>query len=183
MEDTTTLEWERQKVHKKKKKKKRKISADEQESVVFGDANGSQREEQATTEQLPVARKKHKKSSKTKQESTQSDSAEKNLRNKTQSTPKQSPDVRKESKGSPAKMAPMEAPVPPQSPLLKREWSDDQEHRLLKNVNMYASKLSGRERHSQRVNWSEVEKVDDFTEVFEKIIVNRLLPSPPRAPF
>ncbi|XP_028397407.1 nucleolar transcription factor 1-A-like [Dendronephthya gigantea] len=229
MDDTITQESERRKSNQKKKKKNKTIAADEQESVIFGDADGSQKEAETTTEQSPVARKKHKKTSRTrnplilKEESTQSDSANRNLRNEKQSTPKQtheqqstvlecgdangsrsedqatteqpvrkkhkkssktgqessqsdsadtkrkqkqstlkpSPDVKEESKRSPEKMAPTPSPI---QPLLKQEWTDDQEHKLLENVKMYASKLTGRVRHSQRVNWSNVEKVDNFTE-------------------
>ena len=112
-------------------------------------------------------RKKHKnkhkkitKSSGDDLESSAFTSADTNAsQNEKTATPERSPIAAKESKASPQKLAPKS------QGLNRKTWSLDQEDKLLKNVKKYSLKLTGKQQHSQRVDWSKVEQVDDFTQV------------------
>ena len=113
------------------------------------------------------SKKKHKKSAKSsaeEQESGAFESADTNAsQNEKSATPEQSPIASKKAKSSPEKMAPKEKSS-------NAQWSHDQGEMLLKNVKRYTTKLSGKQQYSQRVDWSKVEKVDNFTEVLTRII-------------
>lgn len=113
-------------------------------------------------------KKKHKKHAKSSAEEPGSgafESADTSAsQNDKSGTAQQSPVVVKQEASSPieTKLA-----AKPQSS--NREWSHDEENLLLRNVKEYASKLRGKQQHKNRVEWSQVEQVNDFSQVsFQK---------------
>ncbi len=130
-------------------------------------------------------RKKHKKkpkkstkSSAEERESAAFESADTNAsQNEKTVTPEQSPVAPKESKVTPGIMA-------PKLQSSNEPWSFDQEETLLKNIKKYTAKLKGKQQYWQRVDWSRVDQVDNFTQVGKhqggcnsiqhKLVLNRL---------